>query len=178
MSEFGRRLLENGSFGTDHGHGNVMFVLGNHVTGGRVLTQWPGLAPNQLFEGRDLQVTIDFRDILSEIIKYRLGNANLASVFPGFTPTLRGITSNCQPGDFDRDGLVGTLDTAQMRACSTRANVPYSLQALPAGCTLTADTSGKLPADFDQDGDVDSDDFAEFQRCYAGDTVPNPNCAN
>ena len=72
MSEFGRRLLENGNLGTDHGHGNVMMVLGQCVGGGRVMTQWPGLEPQNLFEGRDLQVTIDYRDILSEIVQDRL----------------------------------------------------------------------------------------------------------
>lgn len=94
MSEFGRRLLENGTpadAGTDHGHGNCMFVLGSCVDGGRVMRQWPGLAPNQLFEGRDLQVTIDYRDILAEIVSQRLGNQNLSAVFPSFTPTPRGV---------------------------------------------------------------------------------------
>ncbi|HEX2836700.1 MAG TPA: DUF1501 domain-containing protein [Phycisphaerales bacterium] len=91
MSEFGRRLLENGNLGTDHGHGNVMMVLGQCVGGGRVMTQWPGLEPQNLFEGRDLQVTIDYRDILSEIVQDRLGNNNLASVFPEYTPTMRGV---------------------------------------------------------------------------------------
>lgn len=94
-SEFGRRLLENGSIGTDHGHGNCMFVLGQCVNGGRVLRIWPGLNPGDLFEGRDLQITIDYRDILSEIISQRLGNAaNLATIFPGFNPTPRGVL-NC-----------------------------------------------------------------------------------
>lgn len=93
MSEFGRRLMENGSLGTDHGHGNVMLVLGQCVQGGRVLSQWPGLQPGQLFEGRDLAVTIDYRDILAELVQNRLGNTDLASVFPGYTPTFRGVTS-------------------------------------------------------------------------------------
>ncbi|MDX2148780.1 MAG: DUF1501 domain-containing protein [Planctomycetota bacterium] len=92
VSEFGRRLNENGSAGTDHGHGNAMFVLGNCVTGGRVLANWPGLAPGDLFEGKDLAVTIDYRDILAEIIQNRLGNNDLGYIFPGFTPTFRGVT--------------------------------------------------------------------------------------
>jgi len=95
MSEFGRRLLENGSFGSDHGHGNVMFVMGNNITGGRVLTNWPGLAPGNLFEGRDLEVTIDFRDILAEVVSQRLLNNNLSFVFPDYTPTFRGVTQTC-----------------------------------------------------------------------------------
>lgn len=90
MSEFGRRALENGSQGTDHGHGNVMFVLGGSATGGRVLTQWPGLAAGQLYQNQDLQVTIDYRDILGEIVARRLGNSQLDVVFPNFTPTFRG----------------------------------------------------------------------------------------
>ncbi len=91
MSEFGRRVQENTSSGTDHGHGNCMLLLGNAVHGGRVVRQWPGLATNQLFEGLDLAVTIDYRDILAEIVQQRLGNANLAHVFPGYTPTFRGV---------------------------------------------------------------------------------------
>lgn len=90
MSEFGRRALENGSQGTDHGHGNVMFVLGGSATGGRVLTQWPGLAAGQLYQNQDLQVTIDYRDILAEIVARRLGNSQLDVVFPGYAPTFRG----------------------------------------------------------------------------------------
>lgn len=92
MSEFGRRVAENGSDGTDHGHGNAMFVIGQKIAGGKVLTQWPGLA--NLYQNLDLQVTTDFRDILAEIVQKRLGNSNLAQVFPGFTPTFRGITAS------------------------------------------------------------------------------------
>lgn len=93
MSEFGRRLNENGSQGTDHGHGNVMIVMGRCVQGGRVLRIWPGLAQANLFEGRDLAVTIDYRDVLAEIVQRRLGNNDLATVFPNFTPTMRGVLS-------------------------------------------------------------------------------------
>lgn len=91
MSEFGRRLMENGNLGCDHGHGGAMLVMGNAVNGGRVLTQWPGLDPEFLFEDRDLDVTIDYRDILTEIVQQRLGNTDLAYVFPTFTPTPRGV---------------------------------------------------------------------------------------
>ncbi|MDI1289340.1 MAG: DUF1501 domain-containing protein, partial [bacterium] len=91
-SEFGRQLTENGTQGTDHGHGNCMLVLGHNIHGGRVMRQWPGLAAGQLFEGRDLQVTIDYRDIFAEIVQTRLGNPNLAAVFPAYTPTFRGVT--------------------------------------------------------------------------------------
>lgn len=94
MSEFGRRLLQNSGGGTDHGHGNVMILMGQCIAGGRVLSQWPGLQPEQLFEGRDLAVTIDYRDILAEVVQSRLGNPDLDFVFPGYTPTMRGVT-NC-----------------------------------------------------------------------------------
>jgi uncharacterized protein (DUF1501 family) len=91
VSEFGRVARENASQGTDHGHGNVMFVMGGAVRGGRVLTIWPGLAPGQLYQNQDLNVTIDYRDILSELVLRRLGNTNLDLVFPGYTPTMRGV---------------------------------------------------------------------------------------
>jgi uncharacterized protein (DUF1501 family) len=90
MSEFGRKAAENGSQGTDHGHGNVMLVMGGSVTGGQVMTIWPGLQPAQLYQQQDLQVTIDYRDILAEIVSRRLGNTQLDVVFPGYTPTFRG----------------------------------------------------------------------------------------
>jgi uncharacterized protein (DUF1501 family) len=92
MSEFGRVARENGSQGTDHGHGNVMFVMGGGIRGGRVLTQWPGLNPGQLYQNQDLHVTIDYRDVLAEIVHNRLANSNLDLVFPGYTPTMRGVT--------------------------------------------------------------------------------------
>ena len=89
MSEFGRRVAENGSTGTDHGYGGAMMVLGGGVNGGRVLTKWPGLG--NLFEDKDLQITIDYRHILAEIVAKRLDNpANLSTVFPNFTPTFQG----------------------------------------------------------------------------------------
>ncbi len=84
MSEFGRTARENGNRGTDHGHANVMFVLGGPVKGGRVYGRWPGLAPEQLYEGRDLALTTDFRRVLGEPVYRHLGNKNLDAVFPGF----------------------------------------------------------------------------------------------
>jgi uncharacterized protein (DUF1501 family) len=66
-------------------------VMGGAVRGGRVLTQWPGLNAGQLYQNQDLQVTIDFRDILAEIVQNRLGNTNLDLVFPTYTPTMRGV---------------------------------------------------------------------------------------
>jgi uncharacterized protein (DUF1501 family) len=87
MSEFGRTARENGNRGTDHGHANVMFVLGGPVKGGRVYGRWPGLAQEHLYEGRDLAVTTDFRQVLSEAVSQHLGNENLEKVFPGLGPT-------------------------------------------------------------------------------------------
>ena len=84
MSEFGRTVKENGDRGTDHGHANVMFVLGGSVRGGQVYGDWPGLQNEQLYEGRDLNVTTDFRTVLSELVTQQMGNRNIASVFPGF----------------------------------------------------------------------------------------------
>lgn len=84
MSEFGRTVRENGNRGTDHGHANVMFVLGGPVKGGKVYGRWPGLQTEHLYEGRDLAVTTDFRQVLGEAVYRHLGNKNLESVFPGF----------------------------------------------------------------------------------------------
>lgn len=86
MSEFGRTAKENGNRGTDHGHANAMFVMGAGVKGGKVLGQWPGLAPEQLYQNRDLAVTTDFRDVLGEAVFRHLGNRKLDNVFPGYSP--------------------------------------------------------------------------------------------
>ncbi len=83
MSEFGRTAHQNGTGGTDHGHANVMFVLGGPVKGGRIYGTWPGLAPEQLNEGRDLVVTTDFRRVLGEAVTKTLGVPRLEQVFPG-----------------------------------------------------------------------------------------------
>src|SRR5207247_843073 len=84
VSEFGRRLTENASHGTDHGHGSGIFVLGGAVNGGRVISNWPGLQNDQLYDRADLAVTTDYRQVLSEIVVRRLGNARLDGVFPGY----------------------------------------------------------------------------------------------
>jgi uncharacterized protein (DUF1501 family) len=83
MSEFGRTAKENGTRGTDHGHGNVMFVMGGDIKGG-IHGEWPGLQPEQLYENRDLNVTTDFRDVLSELVSSHLGNRQVGAVFPGY----------------------------------------------------------------------------------------------
>lgn len=91
MSEFGRMARENGSAGTDHGHAGSMFVIGGKVQGGRVLGRWPGLAREQLFEGRDLALTTDFRSVFSEVAQTHLGLRDSAALFPGFTPSPLGV---------------------------------------------------------------------------------------
>jgi uncharacterized protein (DUF1501 family) len=91
MSEFGRTARENGNGGTDHGHANVMLVMGGPVKGGKVYGKWPGLEQSQLYEGRDLAVTTDFRLVLGEVVSRYLGNRTLGQVFPGF---------ESQSGDF------------------------------------------------------------------------------
>jgi len=91
MSEFGRRLHENASLGTDHGHGSAMLLLGGGIVGGRVHGQWPGLAPGQLFGPGDLAVTTDYRDVLSELCRRRLNNPAVDLVFPGYRPQAVGV---------------------------------------------------------------------------------------
>ena len=95
MSEFGRTVRENGNRGTDHGHANAMFVLGGTVKGGRICGRWPGLEQPQLYEGRDLAVTTDFRQVLGEVVIRHLGAQQLGSVFPGF--------------DFPREKMLGLI---------------------------------------------------------------------
>jgi len=84
MSEFGRTVTENGTAGTDHGHATSMFVLGGGVRGGRVVGEWPGLAPERRYQGRDLAVTTDFRDLFGEIVARHLAIDQLDAVFPGY----------------------------------------------------------------------------------------------
>ena len=83
MSEFGRAVNENGNRGTDHGHGNAMMIIGGGVRGGHVYGKWPGLAPDRRYEGRDLAVTTDFRDVFGEIVVRHLGVADANPIFPG-----------------------------------------------------------------------------------------------
>jgi uncharacterized protein (DUF1501 family) len=84
MSEFGRAVAENGNRGTDHGHGNAMMMIGGGIKGGKVYGQWPGLAREQRYEGRDLAVTTDFRTVFAEIVRGHLGLTETSRVFPGF----------------------------------------------------------------------------------------------
>jgi uncharacterized protein (DUF1501 family) len=84
MSEFGRTVHENGNTGTDHGHGNVMWVMGGNVKGGKVYGQWPGLSGNALYEGRDLAVTTDFREVIAAALEAQFGltTTQLEKVIP------------------------------------------------------------------------------------------------
>ena len=87
MSEFGRTVRQNGNGGTDHGHASALFVIGGDVKGRKVHGKWPGLEPEQLYEGRDLALTTDFRSVFSEVAAKHLGASRLETVFPGFSAT-------------------------------------------------------------------------------------------
>lgn len=83
MSEFGRTARENGNRGTDHGHANAMLAVGGGVKGGKVYGDWPGLGEDDLYEGRDLALTTDFRDVFAEALERHFGLEDGAAVFPG-----------------------------------------------------------------------------------------------
>jgi uncharacterized protein (DUF1501 family) len=97
MTEFGRRVYENASLGTDHGHGGLMLLLGGSIAGGQVLSCWPGLARENLVGPGDLAVTTDYRDVLGEILTHRMLNQNLEDVFPGYNPRTVGILKGTSP---------------------------------------------------------------------------------
>jgi len=90
LTEFGRTVRENGNRGTDHGHASAALVLGGAVRGGKVHGRWPGLG-SALYEGRDLAVTTDFRDLLGEVLTSHLGARDLSTVFPGYRPKFPGV---------------------------------------------------------------------------------------
>lgn len=92
VSEFGRRVAENGSKGVDHGHGNAMLLLGGGLRGGKVYGTWPGLAPEQLVAG-DLAATTDYRAVIGEILQQRCGVGELSGVFPNVRPTSFGLAA-------------------------------------------------------------------------------------
>ena len=93
QTEFGRRIEENSGFGTDHGHGGAMFVVGGNVKGGHVYGDWPGIGPGQVTGPGDLQVTTDYRTVLAEILDARLDCPSLERVFPGWKPEKLGLFS-------------------------------------------------------------------------------------
>jgi uncharacterized protein (DUF1501 family) len=84
MSEFGRAVNENGNRGTDHGHGNAMMIFGGPVKGGKVYGRWPGLEMDQRWEGRDLAITTDFRNVFADLVSGHLGARDVSTIFPGF----------------------------------------------------------------------------------------------
>ncbi len=88
ISEFGRTVHENGNAGTDHGHGNVMWVMGGPVRGGRVYGHWPGLSKAELYQERDLAVTTDFREAVGDVLQTHMGlnAAQVDRVFPNRPP--------------------------------------------------------------------------------------------
>jgi uncharacterized protein (DUF1501 family) len=86
QTEFGRRLKENFSRGTDHGHGGVAFVIGNHVAGGKVLGKWPGLETGALYQRADLAVTTDYRSLMAEVLMHSQKFSRVSDAFPGFKP--------------------------------------------------------------------------------------------
>jgi uncharacterized protein (DUF1501 family) len=88
MSEFGRAVAENGSRGTDHGHGNAMMIVGGAVRGGKVYGKWPGLAREERHDGRDLAITTDFRAVFNEVVRGHLSLQDTSRVFPGFKSTV------------------------------------------------------------------------------------------
>lgn len=89
MTEFGRTVKENGNGGTDHGHGSVMFLVGEKVIGRQVRSRWTPLNPELLYEGRDLPVTTDFRDVWCEVFTSHLGIPDAQSVFPDFSASTK-----------------------------------------------------------------------------------------
>ncbi len=90
VSEFGRRVRQNGSAGLDHGYGNAMLLLGGGVVGGKVHGRWPGLGERQLVDG-DLAVTTDYRSVIGEILHRRCGLANTGLIFPNVRTTTSGV---------------------------------------------------------------------------------------
>lgn len=143
MSEFGRTARENGSFGTDHGHGNLMMVMGQPLRragGGEVhVRNWPGLQPDQLNEDRDLRITTDFRAVLAELLDRHLG-VSPSLVFPGFRPDYVGLLAAFLRGDTDQSGLVDEADAGL---------IVNDLTGNP--------TAGYFPSAGDLDGDGDTD---------------------
>ncbi|MEM7128322.1 MAG: DUF1501 domain-containing protein [Chloroflexota bacterium] len=139
MSEFGRSLRQNGSRGTDHGHGNVMFVLGENVNGGVVYGKWPGLGTNpdgssQLYDGRDLAITTDYRQVLSEILIRRFANPNLGVVFPGYAEyqSLGIVTGTELPPVYDENASTPTPTLTPTKAADGgSAIIPPTVTSVP-----------------------------------------------
>ena len=92
LTEFGRRVEENGSGGTDHGFGQAVLMMGGGVKGGQVHGSWPGLAPDDLIDG-DLNATTDYRLVLAEILEKRCGASSVSGIFPGIGPSRPGVVN-------------------------------------------------------------------------------------
>jgi uncharacterized protein (DUF1501 family) len=91
MTEFGRRLAENSSLGTDHGRASFMFVMGGGAIGGKVHAKWPGIEDHQLDETGDLRVTTEYRDVLAEVLANRMRNESIPTTFAGYKPNPVGV---------------------------------------------------------------------------------------
>ncbi len=152
MSEFGRRIDQNASLGLDHGHGGIMFLIGPGIDGGRVHADWPGLEVENRFEGIDLAITTDYRDVLAEIVQNRLGNSDLSAVFPGYSPVFRGVTRACMRGDLNCDGSRGLDDVVPFTQAVLH---PESYKDEHPTCPINA-------ADLNGDGTIDGQDVVEF----------------
>jgi uncharacterized protein (DUF1501 family) len=127
MSEFGRNVRENGSDGTDHGHGNIMLVLGGGINGGKVYADWPGLQLEQLDERQDLKITTDYRTVLGEVVMRRLKNPRLNDVFPNgpaYTPLglAQGADQTIPPASTN----PGTVDPTPEPPASPKIFLPVS----------------------------------------------------
>ena len=131
MSEFGRAVAENGNRGTDHGHANAMFVVGGAVKGGKVYGRWPGLAPAQRHERRDLAVTTDFRDVFSEVAVRHLGVKDARAVFPGYASARRASRA-CWGDRRGPRSSAGAAHQAVIEALE-RADQPVDHPRPPAG---------------------------------------------
>ena len=133
MSEFGRTVEENGNAGTDHGHGSMMMVLGGAVQGGKVYGKWPGLEKEQLYEGRDLAVTTDFRTVLSDLVRGHLGQSDLNAVFPGFQPGAAAWTPALIIVAIPLRSFVSSIASSRFGnwPCSLNSFVPILQRVLP-----------------------------------------------
>lgn len=139
MSEFGRRLGENADFGTDHGHGGAMMVLGGSVNGGQLFGTWPTLHPDALYEGIDLEVTTDYRQVLSELLIRRQANPNLGVVFPQYTNYAPlGVVQGV-----DLDPIYEVPTATTMRSVQVASETPIGQTLTAAGIGLAA-TAGLL----------------------------------
>ncbi|MGC4094030.1 MAG: DUF1501 domain-containing protein [Polyangiaceae bacterium] len=120
MSEFGRTVRENGTRGTDHGHGSVMFAFGGGVRGGKVYGSFPGLAPEQRYEGRDLAVTTDFRSVFAEVAQKQLGVADLSRVLPDFRASKTRRSASCADAAQGADVNESVFDAAKKPLSAAR----------------------------------------------------------